>query len=246
MLYSDFTTALGDLLQYPITNSASATPSDNVNFNNILPRCIEYTEGRITREMDLLAARYTDATTALTANSRNATVPSTNPFFVIQSVNVITPFTATAATGKRNRLDWVSKDFIDVAWPTEQGGVLNTVPQYCHLFNPTTLIVAPTPDAAYPLEYTGTGRLTPLSASNTSNYITNSYPDVYLAAAMIFMSGFIRDFGAQSDDPRMAVSWESQYTTLMKSAMDEEQRRKIQSTNWSAYSPAPLSNPQRQ
>ncbi len=246
MLYSDFTTALGDLLQYPITDSTSATPSSNTNFNNILPRCIEYTEGRITREMDLLAARYTDATTALTANSRNATVPNSNPFFVIQGVNVITPHTATAATGMRNRMEWTSKDFIDVTWPIEQGGAANTVPVYCTLLNPTTLIVAPTPDAAYPLEYTGTGRLAQLSASNTSNYITASYPDLYLAASMVFMAGFQRDFGATGVGATgLAQYWESQYEALFKSSMEEEQRRKQQSTNWTSYSPAPLSTMQR-
>lgn len=243
MQYSDWTTALGGLLQYPIIAAATSAPSSNTDFNNILPRAIDYTENRITRDMDLLATRVVDSSTALTANSRTVTLPTANTFFVIQGVNVITPYTATPATGYRNRLQMTSKDFIDIIWPTEQGGLLNTVPQYAALLNTTTMIVAPTPDQNYPLEYTGVIRLVQMSAGNPTNYITLSYAELYLAASMIFMSGFQRDFGQQSDDPKVAQSWENQYQTLLKSASEEEQRRKNQGPNWSSFSATPLSSP---
>lgn len=246
MLYSDVTTALGDLLQYPITSAASATPSSSADFNNILPRCFEYTEGRIYRELDFIVARTFDTSTNLTANTRTVTLPTVTQFFVIQGVNAISPATAaTPAQGKRNRLELASNDFIDLVWPIEQGGTLNTLPQYAVLFNTTTMIVAPTPDANYPLEFIGIIRPALLAYNNTSNYITLSYPELYIAACMVFMTGFQRDFGAQSDDPKMAMSWESTYQTLKSSALEEEQRRKTQSTNWSPYSKAPLSQPQR-
>ncbi len=60
---------------------------------------------------------------------------------------------------------------------------------------------------------------------------------------MVFMSGYQRDFGAQATDPQLAQSWDTQYKDLFKSCMEEEQRRKIQGTNWSAYSSTPLSMP---
>lgn len=243
MDYSGYTSALGNLLQYPIVDAASASPSSNANFNAILPRAIEYTEGRITMDMDFLATRTVNPDTSLTANSRSATLPNANPFFVIQAVNVITPAATSPQAGQRNPLIMVSLDFINAIWPVEQGGVLNAVPEYGTLLNDATLIVAPTPNAAYRLEYIGTIRFLKLSAANPNNYITLSYSELYLAASMIFMSGFQRDFGSQSDDPKVAQSWEGQYQSLLATAMKEEQRRKSQGTNWSPYSQTPLSTP---
>ena len=243
MLYSDVTTSLGDLLQYPITSASSPTPSSNTDFNNILPRCFEYVENRIYRELDLISARTVDSSTSLTANVRTVTLPTAINLYVVQGVNVISPASTSPAAGVRNRLEPVSKDVLDFIWPIEQGGSSNTLPTYYALLNPTTLIVAPTPDAAYQLEYTGIIRPTILSSTNTSNYITLTYPELYIAAAMVFMSGFQRDFGSQSDDPMKAQSWESQYQILKVSALEEEQRRKTQGPNWSAFSPTPQSTP---
>lgn len=273
MLYADVVTALGDLLQYPITNTNTATPSTDNNFNNILPRAFEYTEGRIYRELDFVANRTVDSSTNLTANSRTVALPSITKFFVIQGVNVIssigsatyvtetgsqtyvsedgttTYVTETStlpmpAAGIRNRLEMISKDVMDIIWPLEQGGPLyNTLPTYACLLNTSTLLVAPTPDQNYVLEYTGIIRPSLLAYNNTSNYITVSYPELYIAACMVFMSGFQRDFSAQSGDKDMPMSWENLYQTLKESALLEEQRRKFQSTNWSPYSATPLSNP---
>jgi hypothetical protein len=245
MMYSDVTTALGDLLEYVIVTPTSATPSNDTNFNNIIPRAFEYTEGRIYRELDFVSCRTIDFSTNLTANSRTATLPTATSFFVVQGVNVITPVGAMSPqAGTRNRLEPVSTDFIDSIWPTEQSS-LNTVPEYSALLNATTLIVAPTPDQNYMLEYVGIIRPMLLSATNTSNYITLSYPELYIAACMIFLSGWQRDFSAQSGEKDTPMSWENTYQTLKQSALEEEQRRKTQSTGWSPYSAAPLSTPQR-
>jgi hypothetical protein len=243
MYYADVVTALGDLLQYPITNTNTANPSSNTDFNNILPRAFEYAEGRVYRELDFVANRTIDNSTTLTANSRSVTLPTASNYFVIQSVNAISPAGSTAAAGVRNRLELVSNDFMDYAYPTEQNTTYNSIPSYAAFINTTTMIVAPTPNANYGLEYIGIIRPLLLSYLNTSNYITISYPDLYIAACMVFLSGFQRDFGAQSSDPNAAQSWESQYMTLKTSAFEEEQRRKIQSTNWSSYSATPLSAP---
>ena len=239
MQWSDVTTALGDLLVVPITSAASQTPSSNTDFNNILPRITEAAEQRIYREIDFLATREEDHSVTLSTSSRGFTLPTA--IIILQSASVITPASTAPASGTRNPLLIVSKEFIDNVWPTELTG--NTVPKYLALISATAGIVAPTADQTYELECTGIFRPTPISASNTTTYLSLNYPDLFLYACMVFGCGYQRDFGAQSDDVKMAQSWEAQYQIAKTSTMEEEQRRKSQSTNWSPFSKTPLSSP---
>lgn len=241
MLYSDLVTAMGAVLVIPITNPSSATPSSNTDFNNILPRITEAAEQRIYRELDFLATRQEDYTVALSSSTRNATLPATN--IVLQSANVITPAGTNPSAGVRNPLEIVSKDFIDQVWPNESVG--KTIPRYIAQLSATQVILAPTPDQAYKLETTGIFRPAPISSSNTSTYMSTMYPDLLLFACLVVAFGYQRDFGQQADDPKVAVSWESMYQTAKKSSLDEEQRRKSQSTNWSPFSEVPLSVPRK-
>ncbi len=239
MQWSDLTTALGDLLQYPITNAASQTPSSDNDFNNILPRITEAGEQRIYREIDFLATREEDHSVTLSTSSRDFTLPAA--ILIIQSANVITPASTVPAVGTRNPLLVVSKEFIDQVWPQENTG--NTVPEYLALLSATTGIVAPTADQAYELEITGIYRPAPISATNTSTYISLTYPDLFVYACMVFAMGFQRDFSAQSQNQDGAVSWEQQYQEAKKSVLEEEQRRKSQAPNWSPFSATPQSSP---
>ena len=64
-------------------------------------------------------------------------------------------------------------------------------------------------------------------------------------ASMIYISGYQRNFGRQSDDPAMAQSYESQYQALLKSAVTEEVRKKYESAGWTSESVSPVSTPTR-
>ena len=66
-----------------------------------------------------------------------------------------------------------------------------------------------------------------------------------MAASMIFGSAYMRDFGAQSDNPQMAQSWEQQYQQLVKSAVVEQFRAKFQSEGWTSKQPNPIVTPKR-
>jgi hypothetical protein len=100
-----------------------------------------------------------------------------------------------------------------------------------------TIMVGPYPDKAYNLELIGTVRPTPISATNPTNWISLYLPDLLLAASMIQMSGMKMNFGAQADDPKLAMSWEQQYTTLRDSAGVEDAMRKYASTGWNSQLP---------
>ena len=245
--YTDLTTALGDLMVVTITAPASATPSNDTNFNNILPRIIEAAEQRIYRELDFLYDRTTDATTSLQSNSRSMPLPTANIFVVVQGVNVISPPGVTPAAGTRTRIEIVSKDVLDVIWPIEQGGVNNGLPQYGALLNTNTLIVAPTPDKNYGLEYTGITRPPAMSSSNTTTYLGTTYPDLFLNACMVFGMLYQKDADLPQGAPPGAdvTKWEGEYQKAMKSVLSEVQRQKNQGQNWSNYSPTPESTPPR-
>ena len=63
------------------------------------------------------------------------------------------------------------------------------------------------------------------SASNTSTYLSNYLSDLFFAGCMVSASGYLRNFGSQSDDPRMAVSWKGEFAERLASARTEELRK---------------------
>ena len=76
-----------------------------------------------------------------------------------------------------------------------------------------------------------------LPISNTTTILTTYVPDLFMAASMVFASGYMRNFGSQADDPRMSQSWENQYQLLKASAQTELARQRFESWGWSSGSP---------
>jgi hypothetical protein len=161
----------------------------------------------------------------------------------VQGVNVITPSTATSTlTGTRNPLQPVSKDFLYFA----HGSATNSgTPKYYAMIDDKSFLVGPWPNAAYTLEVVGTQRMTPLAADNTTTFISTYLPDLMTMAAMVYVSGWQRNYGRQSDDPAQAQSFETQYQTLLKGAGVEEARRKFQASGWTSMSPPVAASPTR-
>jgi hypothetical protein len=221
-------------------NTLLVIPSGDPSFAAILPALIDDAEQRIYRELDFLYTRTTyDSTPVNFVNgSRVINAPSTA--IVIQGLSAITPVGSQAAAGTRNVLELVSLDFIDSTWPTES---VTALPQYFAMKTDTIVVVAPTPDNNYIAEFTGTFRPPPMSATNQETWLGDHLPDLFLAACMVFGSAYLRDYGAGSSDPQLAMSWEAHYQSHKQSAIEEEQRRKTQGTGWSPYSPTPLSTP---
>ena len=241
MQYSDLTTQLGELMVVPITSAASATPSSDVNFNNILPAIITDAEQRIYRELDFLATRIANSTLSFAPNSRTLVIPS--QIIVVQEVNVITPASTTPIAGRRNAIQPVSLNYLNFTWPQEMGAGATGVPNIGSMLDAQTIIVAPTPDAAYVAEFIGIFRPVPMSSTNQNTYLGANYPDLFLAACCVFGFQYQRD--VRADQPELIVNWEAMYQARKSSVMEETQRQKWQSTGWSALSSAPLSTPQR-
>lgn len=216
-----------------------AVSSTDPSFVTWLPGCIDYAEQRIYRELDLLATLVTNATGQLTQNTRDFTLPGT--FITVENISVITPAGETADTGTRVPLFPVSLSVIDLLWPSQTSAT--GTPQQFAMKNNTTIVMGPSPDNSYYVEVRGTQRPDPLSVSNPTTILTTYIPDVFMAASMVYASGFMRNFGAQSDNPQMSQSWENQYQMLKQSAEVEQFRAKFQSQSWSSQKPTPANPP---
>lgn len=219
-------------------------PNGQALLNNMMPNIIDYGEQRIYRELDLIST-VTSTTSTTVAGSRNVMLQP--GLIVLNSANFITPANTAPDVGTRNPMRRVTEEFLNYSWPlgTTTSGLTPSIAGYYAVRNNGTLLIAPAPDSTYAIEQIGTYRPAPLSATNTTTFLTTYLPDLFLAASMVFASGYQRDFGAQSDDPQMAQSWENQYKILFESANAEELRKKAQSASDEPFTYYPQTQQQR-
>lgn len=200
----------------------------------------------------MLVENITDSSASTTPSSRNFTLPtSKGTFQVVSELNVITPASTGAESGTRNSLTPVSRAVLDWTWPSVTGAGVPT--QWCYYSQANeggftgipNILLGPWPDRAYVVEVIGKIIPTPLSASNPTTFLTLYLPDLFVAASMIFLSGYLKNFGAQGDDPRQAVSWDTQYKELLVSAKDWEARKRFAGASWTSKAVEPSAVPQR-
>ncbi len=214
----------------------------NAQFLSNLPSAINYAELRIYRDIDLLSTVMAVTGFSMVANN-NQLVLSEADFVTLQNINVLTPVgTANPLAATRNPLTPVSKEYLYNVWGSAAGAAL---PTKMAILNTSTVLFGPWPDANYALEIIGTIRPPSLSAVNPTTWISTYMPDLLLYAAMIFISGYQRNFGLMGSDPQMGATYEGQYTTMMKSASVEEARKKFSSSGWTSMSPAIAATPTR-
>lgn len=215
------------------------------NFLIILPQAITYAENRMYRDLDFLFTTVTYIAT-LNVGNRSLTIPE-GTFVVSDQINVITPAGQSnpdGPTSARNPCLPTTKEYLDAVYGSS-AVAYRGVPQYFVPFNDNVFLFGPVPDQAYSVEMVGTYRPASLSAINTETFISKYLPDVFIMASMIYISGYQRNFGRANDDPQMAVTYESQYNTLLKGAAVEEARKKFEASGWSSQSPSPVATPSR-
>ena len=225
---------------------------DDPNFLAILPMMIDYASLRICRDLDLIATSVSlhGASYKLTAGNRNLSfsqdLGNGTSFVVSEQINLILNATVPydPDTGTRVPLMPTTKEFLDAVY----GSALSAnrgQPKYFVPFNETLFFVGPTPAIDYDVEVVGTIRPAPLSETVPTTFISQYLPDMLVMASMVYISAYQRNFGKESDDPQMAQSYETQYTTLRQSAMVEEARKKFEGSAWSSQSPAIVASPTR-
>jgi len=220
---------------------AVVDPADP-NFVSNTPSMIEYAELRILRDLDLLVVSGSIEGYFLTVGSRQIIIPM-GTMVVSEQINVITPYPVSdPELGARNPMTPTTKEYLDMVYGDSS---VTGLPEYYVPFNDNLFLVGPFPDANYYVEIIGTVRPPPLSVSNPTTFISQYLPDLFTMASMVYVSGYQRNFGRQSDDPQMAQSYEQQYKTLLEGAVKEEVRKKYESVGWSSMDPSPLATPTR-
>lgn len=224
LTYATFTTALANFLVMPITQP---------EFVSAIPNIIDDAEQRIYRELDLLST-VTGAVGTLSIGGQVLFLPPSGsgegPFVVVQDVRVVTPIGADpSSAGKSTPLLSMAKEMLMYLYADN---TVNGVPQYFAMFNQASILIGPRPDAAYNVLISGTVRPLPLSVSNPATFLSTYLPDVFLNAALSIGAGYLKDFGAATDDPQSGVTWEKKYQTQLKSAATEEVRKKSQDQGW--------------
>jgi len=233
------------------------TVTTDPNFQTMLPNSIDYAELSIVRDLDFLSFHgnvsltttpgspyvvlpsgvivleelyYTITTYLLDGNGNKILDGSGNPIILSQSAGLpISPLSQAALRA------------------IYSGGT-NGPPQYFSVIGNASganwtpgmqVLLGPAPDAAYSVTAYATQREATLSADYPQTFISTQLPDLFWCAAMIWWSGYNKDFGAMTDNPQMAVSWEQEYKRLIQPALTEEYRRKFQSAAWQAQFPTP-------
>ena len=225
-----------------ISTMAVVDPTDTA-FLTILPQMITYAENRIYRDVDFLFTSISTTAYGCTVGSRIIAVP-TGTFVVPEQINVLTPAgTTNPDLGTRVPLLPTTKEYLDAVWGASSS---TGVPKYFVPFDDYTFLIGPYPDAAYKVEIVGTYRPESMSATNKTTFISLYLPDVFIMASMIYISAYQRNFSSASgNDPQMPVTYETQYQTLLKSALSEENRKKFEAAAWSSQSPSTSATPTR-
>ena len=235
LTYSSYVQQIATLAVVPVTDP---------NYTIIIPSMIDYAELRMQRDLDFLSTQISTSSYAFTSGNNQLTLP-TSQFIVPQTFEVID------GSGNSTPLLAVGKEFIQNVYGS---GSTTGIPQYFAVYGGDTattgntsqyMIVGPTPNSGYTVRLTGTVRSAPLSATNTTTFISTYLPDMFIMASMIYISAYQRNFGRLNDDPAMAQTYESQYQALKASALIEENRKKFEAAAWTSYSPAPAATPSR-
>lgn len=201
--------------------------TDDPNFQTMLPDAIDYAELSIYRDLDFLALHG--------VLPLGSTVIG-NPTFVPTATPTIVVLEELFYGTNNTPISPASQAYIRAVY----AGAAHGPPQYFAVIGGAALslfgsqwtagvnvLLGPTPDASYALNGYVTAREPPLSETNSATFISQNLPDLFWAASMIFWAGYNRNFGAQADDPRQAVSWSAEYQRLLHGADREEIRKKF-------------------
>ena len=237
-------------------NTGQAQYAADPDFLTQLPIFVTSGEQRILRDLDLLATHITDDTGVINANERRFFLPTNlGAFIVLSNVRLIVNNVTQPA------LDWISQEAMNVAYPGAGAVGSPSIPRYVCPLDQQSVLLGPAPDSAYPAlcdgtQYplslstgaavnaaAGTVMITGGSLAANGTYISNSIPDIFIAAQMIDVSAWMRQFSAMSDDPAQARNWTEEYEKLRASEMVVEMRKRLAVQGWGSRPPAAVATP---
>ena len=183
---------------------------DSSEFVSAVQGCINRAEERVLRDLDLTIFNTIQSTT--TSNGAASTTRS-----VTES-----PVHSIFLTSQARHVEHRSREYVQA-----HGG--SGVPSY-YSASETKIWWAPVPDSAYAIDIMHVIRPTPLSASNTTNWLTQNAADLLLWAALVESEKFLIA-------PERVQEFEATYASLLGPA--RAQWRADMQTSYEPVNPTP-------
>lgn len=121
----------------------------------------------------------------------------------------------------RNQIYQRTYEYIRNFWPDDSQ---LAPPQFYDDYAYDHLIIAPTPDQAYPFEYSYLELPEPLGPSVSTNWLTNNAPDLLLYACMLEAVVFLKI------DERIQT-WQTYYDRALRSITTQDEQRYVDRTS---------------
>ena len=205
---STYTEVVDQIRSYTETDSTVLTTAIVNNF-------INQAELRIFREVDLDVFRaYQFAT--LAQGNEFVTLPGATPS-TMSFVRTASIYPSTG-TDANVRTYLIQKDisYMTEYWPNRTS---TGIPKYYASWDNDTILVAPTPNAAYTMELAYNAQPTGLSSSNTTTWVSNNAPEMLLYACLVEAFKFLKN-------PQMVQMYESYYMQALQPFVGEQMGRR--------------------
>tara|TARA_R110002020_G_scaffold118612_1_gene271023 strand:+ start:865 stop:1530 length:666 start_codon:yes stop_codon:yes gene_type:complete len=201
-------TAYADL----VTQIRDYTETDsNVLTATIINDFIEHAESRIFRNADLdVFKKY--KTASLTTGDPFVAMPGATPqtFAFVRYIQIF------GTNNVRISLEKKDSSFINEYIPNR---TTTGTPKYYANWDNDTILLAPSPDAAYTVELAYNAQETGLSSSNTTTWVSNNVPEMLLYACLVEAFKFLKN-------PQMVQMYESYYKTALQPFVGEQMGRR--------------------
>jgi len=173
LTYNSFVSEIAALT---VISSTVLVNGDN-NFAGIMPGIIDYAEGRLYRELDLPVVSVIDTSVICSSGVRLINLSTTQgELLVITTLNLLSSAGATSSFATRIPLMPTSQAVVDAIYPSAASSNCGQPTYFTRLGN-TEIILGPAPDQPYGTEVIATIRPSPLSASNSSTWLTQNIPN---------------------------------------------------------------------
>ena len=226
--YSELVTQIRD---YTETDS-------NVLTTVIVNDFIEHAESKIFRQIDFdVFRKYKTAN--LTSGDSFVAMPGSTPdsFAFIRSVNIFSPSGSLGGLTDNERVFLEKRDqsFINEYNPNRTS---TGIPKYYANWDNDTIVLAPSPNAAYTIELAYNAQETGLSSSNTTTWVGNNAPGLLLYACLIEAFKFLKN-------PEMVGMYRQAYQELLTPLAAEQigRRRREEYKDGVVRIPIPSGNP---
>ena len=223
-----------------VTQIREYTETDSNVFTTVIVNdFIEHAELRIFRDVDLdVFRKYQTAT--LTSGDPFISMPGAIPtdFEFARYITIFSPSGSLGGLTDNERVYLQKKDtsFISEYAPNRTS---TSIPKYYANWDNDTIILAPTPNAAYTIELAYNALPTGLSSSNTTTWVSTNAPQLLLYACLVEAFKFLKG------PDNMLQMYETYYQQALTPFMGEQmgRRRRDEYMDGVVRVPIPSANP---